>query len=223
VRVRISLKVKFLLLLSVVLLVGGSILFYLVDRQISSFVLEGAKNDFSSQINTRAQEYFDLASPSSLKLTGKYSDFAKALEKGLNTSNVKVLDSNGIIIYSNNPTDIGLSLIDSANIKEALTGDASLTNISKEDNSAEAYSPIKSQTNEVRGIVTAKIALSNVYSLLGSLRYQLLISVIVVSLIFLLASYIIFSNADKEMTEQGRTVLDKSKALEEEQPLSLSR
>lgn len=218
-RVKISLKVKIVFLVVFVLFLGGSAVFFVVDKQISSFVLENIKNSYSREINSRATEYFDLSWPASLKIIGKYTEFAKAIEGIAGVSRLKVLDSNGIVIYSANPIEVGQSFIDSSSIKSALIGESSLTDINKDEKTADIYSPIKSEANDVRGIVYARIALTDDYYFLGNISYELLYSIGGLSIVFLVITYFIFANAEREITDQGRTVIDKSKALEEEQQL----
>lgn len=218
-RVKISLKVKIVFLVVFVLFLGGSAVFFVVDKQISSFVLENIKNSYSREINSRATEYFDLSWPASLKIIGKYTEFAKAIEGIAGVSRLKVLDSNGIVIYSANPIEVGQNFIDSSSIKSALIGESSLTDINKDEKTADIYSPIKSEANDVRGIVYARIALTDDYYFLGNISYELLYSIGGLSIVFLVIIYFIFANAEREITDQGRTVIDKSKALEEEQRL----
>ena len=99
-RVKISLKAKFFILLLFVLTVGGAALYFITENQISSFMLKRIEDDFSSHVNIHAQEYFDLSKQVSLKMNDKYIDYAKRVDTISGTDDVKVLDSNGIIIYS---------------------------------------------------------------------------------------------------------------------------
>lgn len=218
-RVNFSLKKKFFILLVLTLAWIGFLFYFVVEKEFVSYFENNTKNDFANHIQFHAPEYFDLSHPVSLKVGGKYDDYGKRIESISGVSNVRVLDPNGLVIYAQNPAEIGQNLIDSEGVKKSLSGDAALDSIDYTEKTARASAPIKSDGGEIRGVVTAKIDLAGATSFKDD--FLLTVSLIMggASIAFSVIAFWIFSNAEKEMDEQDRSTLDKSKALEEEQQL----
>ena len=219
VRVKISLKLKFVLLTFIAFTIIGLSIFFYTNEQFKSFYLNTSKALFENRVQYKAEGQFNLEKPISLKIGNQYTDFAKELENVLEVQNVKILDSNGSVIYSKSSTDIGQSLLDDGAVQSAINGSSSLKNIDYAAKKATVYTPIKAKTGGTRGIVIADSGLFGSFEYINSFTKNLIIALTGIFTVFFGMLYWIFSNSERTMGEQDRAVIDKSKALEEEQQL----
>lgn len=219
VRVKISLKLKFVFLTIIAFLVLGFSLFFFINEQIKSFFLNAAKNDFVTHVQNHAEGNLSLEKPVSLKLSGQYIEYAKTIESLESIEDVRILDSNGIIIYSENSTEIGQSLLEDGSVQTAINGESSLRNIDFSNKKATAYAPIKSKEGNTRGIVVATTALADAFNYINHFTRNLIYILSSIFVIFFGTVYWIFSDSERTLGEQDRSIIDKSKALEEEQQL----
>lgn len=219
VRVKISLKLKFVFLTFIAFTIVGLSIFFYTNEQFKSFYLNTSKDIFGNRAQYKAEGQFNLEKPTSLKIGNQYTDFAKELENVLGVQNVKILDANGSVIYSKSSTDIGQSLLDDGAVQSAINGTSSLKNIDYNAKRATVYAPIKAKTGETRGIVIADSNLFGSFEYINSFTKDLIIILTGIFTVFFGVLYWIFSNSERTMGEQDRSIIDKSKALEEEQQL----
>lgn len=218
-RVLASLKVRFVILTVIAFLVIGVGVFYISENQISAFLLENMKSTFASHVQMHAEEHFDLSSYANLKLSGNYTDYIESLKAIPGVSDIKLLGSNTQVIYSDTKTDIGQSFGSIPAVQKAIDGENVIENIDTKNKEAELYAPIKSPKGEVRGVVMASAVLSSSYLFKDSFILKLALTIGGISSLFAVIIYFLLSNSEREMHEKGRSIADKSKALEEEQQL----
>lgn len=218
-KVKLSLRLKFIILAVFAAVSVGIVVYFFTQEQTKAFFLDSTKTDFVSHVQTYAVENFNLSKPVSLKIGGKYADFAKKLDDTPGTNSVKVLDSNGIIIYSNVLNETGQNFIGKASIQKAINGDTTLEDIDYNGKKAQITSPIKSENGEVRGIIIAEVSLSEALGETDKFTKNLILSLGGILLFFVFILYWIFANTEETMEEQDRFVLDKSKALDEEKQI----
>jgi two-component system sensor histidine kinase VicK len=219
VRVKISLNLKFLILAFCAFLIGSVAIYYITNRELNTYLLDITRKDISNHVQIHSSEYFNLSRPFSLKVGGKYLDFGKRLGQIPGTSNIKILDPNGLVIFSNVETEVGQNFIDSLNVKRALAGESVLTNVDYGKKTAEAYTPIKGTEGEIRGVVIANVSLNPGFAFVNNLIILLGATIAGISLVVTIIAYLIFSNTEKEIAEQDRSIVDQSRALSEEQEL----
>lgn len=218
-RVKISLKFKFVFLTFITFVIIGLSIFFYINEQFKSFYLNTSKDIFSNRAQYKAESQLELEKPTSLKVGNQYTDFAKELENILGVQNVKILDANGSVIYSKSPTEIGQSFLDDGAVQSAINGTSSLKNIDYNAKKATLYAPIKAKSGETRGVVVADSSLFGSFEYINSFSKNLIIALTGIFTVFFGMLYWIFSNSEQTIGEQDRAVIDKSKALEEEQQL----
>jgi PAS domain S-box-containing protein len=219
VRVKLSLKAKFLILAFCAFAIGSTSIYFVANRQINSFLLNIERNDFANHVQLHASEYFDLTKPLSLKVGGKYFDYGKRLEQIQGTSQVKILDPNGLVIFSEIETEVGQNFIDYPGVQKALIGEAVLVNTNYAAKTTDAYAPIKSSEGDVRGIVISSISLDHSIGFVNNFILLLGVTIGGISFVITVIAYIVFSNTERAIAEQDRSMEDKSRALTEEQAL----
>lgn len=219
-RVKFSLKIKFIILTLFAFVTLGLALFFYINYQLTNFLLTNEKNYYQEGVQKTAAEYFNLEKRTSLKLEGKQDEFIRNLEKKYSLKNSSLVESNGLVIASTLKDNIiGKNLLSELKVQKALDGEPQLSNENLKTKTAEIAIPITSHDNSVRGVLLSEIALGNNFNLLNPLLSQILFGGGIISIIFGLIYYWIFSDAEKTMSDNEHSVIDKSKALEEEQQL----
>lgn len=187
--------------------------------EIRNFFIDAAQADFSNHVQKDALGYFDLERVSSLKNNGDYKKYAEYLDSLQGISDVTVIDPSGIIIYSHNDSLVGSPTAEGSVFVSALDGKSSIEKINFKEKTARFIAPIKSLHGQVRGVVIANGELADVLGEINSFTLKVLGLTGVAAFLFFVITYLIFNDATKSIEEQDRSIVDKSKALKEEEEL----
>jgi PAS domain S-box-containing protein len=197
----------------------GAAVFFFTSERLKNFVLEGSQKEATKTVQDLAQETLDLSRPISLKVDKNYLTFINKINTKDGFENVKVAEANGILIYSPKPSEIGQSVLDSGQTKQALSGNTTLTEINYKTRVALATIPIKNSQGEVRGLLIADVSLNEQLGKVNTIVAEISGIIGAISLVFVIILYFVFSNAENTLYEQDRSILDQSKALEEERQI----
>lgn len=218
-RVTNSLRFKYVV---ITLIAFGAIavsIFYFTTAKIRGFILSGEQEMVSSHIQTHAAKNLNLDRPESLKFNNIYQGFISSISEDEGLTNLKLIDGNGILIYSPQETEVGQNFLNDGNVQKALKGEVILNQINESNSAATITTPLKNSKGEVRGVVIATMPLTGQLKQVDTLVFELAGIVGIVSLFFAVVLYFVFSNAETTLLSQDRTLMDKTRALEEEQQL----
>lgn len=218
-RVNFDLRAKFLISITVAFIAIGTVIYFVSGNETKKYFLDITKKDVAGHVQRHAERYFDLSKPLSLKITGNYKEYAESLEGVSILSNISVVDPSGTVIYSKNTSNIGKMESANSAFISAINGNTVFSNIDYGEKVSDFASPIKSEDESVRGVVMGQASLSELISNTNSFTNKLILLVGSILFVFVTTFYVFFSGATKSMEEQDRSIVDKSKALEEEQNL----
>lgn len=218
-RVNISLKVRFLILAGITFICVGLIISIISSSEIKKFFVSSAQNNFASRVQIQAKEYFDLERTSTLKNVGDYKKYAQSLDGYSDISNVQIIDPNGIIIYSDKTETIGSATNGKNSFLTALEGKSAAETVNLKENTAQFSAPIKSEEGQVRGVVMAKVGLDDIVKEMWAFIFRMLSLTGTAAFVYFAVTYLIFADTTKSVEEQDRSIVDKSKALKEEEEL----
>lgn len=215
----ISLKNKFLAISLIAFVIIGVLVFVITENRVKSFLLSQVKADFQNDVEDKASDNFNLDLPLSLKANGKVDSFISAVKDESDAGSIKLYDSSGIAVYSEKKNEIGLNFSDQKDIKDAIGGNFVTKDVNYNDLLMTAYVPIKSKSGEVRGVLEAKVKLTGSFSDIR--KFSLILDGVIgfISLVFAISMYLVFANAEADMIEKDHSLVDQSKAFEEEKQL----
>jgi PAS domain S-box-containing protein len=219
VRAKLSLKLRYGIVMAIAFVAIGATIFFFTSNRLRAFVIESKSQEYTTTAQEIAKETLDLSRPISLKVDKNYLSFISKISNKNGFENVKVAEANGILIFSPKNAEIGQSILDLAPTKKALSGQTALTDIDYKTNTAHATIPVKNGNNEVRGLLVANVSLGQELGQVNIIVAEVSGIIGVVSLAFVIILYFVFSNAESTLYEQDRSILDQSKALEEERQL----
>lgn len=212
-------RLKYAIVTLIAFLIIGAVVFFVTDNGLKNFILDSDKSRISSQIQNHANGTLDLEHPTSLKVDQKYISFIQSITIDESLKNIQLADPNGEIIFSYKPSDVGENVLSSTNVKQALSGSASLSNVDLDASTGQITIPIKNSNNAVRAVVIATAPLSSDLKNINATVAKMAGIAGLVSLIFVVILYYVFANAENTLLAQQNSIIDKSKALQEEQQL----
>lgn len=177
--------------------------------------LDYQKQELSQEINIYGHEYLDLTVSTPVNNDNKFPDFTTALKSIYGLESVKVYDTAGTAVFSENTNEINQNFFSNPKIKEAIEGKIGAEKY--KDQIFEMYIPLTRNDGVVRAIVAGKV---NLMPILKNYDQFILITIGVsgaISALLILSGYLIFTNAKEAINQKDRLLIEKTKALEEEQ------
>jgi PAS domain S-box-containing protein len=214
-----SLKNKFVIVSLFAFVIIGVLVFFITQTQLQNFLLTETENDFQAVVQEKAFSNFNLELPLSLKTNGNVEKFTQAVKDQTGAQNIKIYDPNGNLVASPVKTEVGQNFSDQKNIKEAIGGTLGTSDLNYNTLTMNIYVPIKAVGGDVRGVLAANIKMTEEMRFVRTVTLQLVGIIGVISFAFGLSIYFIFANAEADMIEKDHSLVDRSKAFEEEKQL----
>lgn len=217
--VKLSLRLKYAIVTIISFLIIGAVAFFFIEGFLKGFIINADLARISQDIQKQANKTLDLEHSTSLKIDNKYENFIKNLSEEEKLENIRLADANGQLVYSYRKNDENSSLLELADVKTALNGNNSISKIDYQNATGEITVPVKSTKGGVRGIVVAEASLSANLKEVNATVNKMAIIGAAASFIFVMVLYFVFSDAESTLAQKQNSIMDKSKALEEEQQL----
>lgn len=221
-RVRVqefSLKNRFLAIFVIAFVLIGVSVYFISKYQIQNFLVTQDKKEFQEDIQNKAEKSFNLELPLSLRGNNQIPGFVKNASDQEKITGLKLLDSSGQVLYSASTAEIGQNFTDKSQVKNTLAGNMQAEKFDAKNNTVFLYIPIKSVGGDVRGVLLGNFKLDEDVKFVNTFALQLDGLIGLLALFFGIAIYIAFVDAEADLTEKDHSLVDQSKAYQEEKQL----